>query len=153
MTIIESLAVIIQAWLVSECARSWSGDAQSLHRRRAVRSEDQISQPPESRGKPVQSTITVLGAHFVFYVAFLAASSVAYASQGSATAATLDTQIAGAIPCERLVDEDFKNTFEAPLSVLSAKLVPAKDGTAEYCAVNGVIQPQIQFEVRLPSKS
>jgi hypothetical protein len=101
----------------------------------------------------VQSTIRVFGAHFVFYVAFLAASSGAYASQGSAAVATLDNQTGGAIACERLVDEDFKNTFEAPLSVLSAKVVPARDGTAEYCAVSGVIQPQVQFEVRLPTKS
>jgi feruloyl esterase len=97
----------------------------------------------------VQSTIRVL----LFYVALLAATSGAHASQGGGTLATLDASLGGAIPCERLVEEDFKDTFEAPLSVLSAKVVPAKDGTAEYCAVNGVIQPQIQFEVRLPSKS
>ncbi len=101
----------------------------------------------------MQSTIRVLGAHFVFYVAFLATSSGAYASQGSAAVATLDNQTSGAIACERLVDEDFKEHLRGPLSVLSAKVVPAKDGTAEYCAVNGIIQPQVQFEVRLPTKS
>src|SRR5262245_59010514 len=120
MTIIESLAVTIQAWLVSESARSWCGGAQLMHSSCAIRPEDQNSQPSESRGKPVQSTIRVLGAHFVFFVAFLATSSSVYASQGSAALATLDNQTSGAIPCERLVDEDFKNTFEAPLSVLSA---------------------------------
>ncbi len=106
----------------------------------------------------MQSTIKVpvlLGAiaHLLCFVASFATSSSAHASQPLAPSAALDAGLSGALPCERLVEEDFKNTFEAPLSVLSAKLVPAKDGTAEYCAVTGVIQPQIQFEVRLPSKS
>lgn len=103
----------------------------------------------------MQSTMKVLGVgviHFLVYVASLAVTGGAQASQSPAVAA-LDAQIGGALQCERLVEEDFKNTFEAPLSVLSAKLVQAKDGTGEYCAVNGYIQPQIQFEVRLPSKN
>jgi len=86
-------------------------------------------------------------------VAIFAASSGAHASQGSAPIAELDARIAGAMQCEQLAREDFTKTFEAPLSVLSAKLVPASGDTEEYCAVNGYIQPQIQFEVRLPSRT
>jgi hypothetical protein len=98
----------------------------------------------------VQST-TMLHArffHFLLFVALLASSSGVYAAE----VAALDARISGALHCERLIEEDFKNSDTAPLSVLSAKLVPGANGTGEYCAVNGYIQPQIQFEVRLPSR-
>ncbi|MBL8269407.1 tannase/feruloyl esterase family alpha/beta hydrolase [Steroidobacter sp.] len=88
-------------------------------------------------------------AHSLLLVASLAVGSGVYA----AGAAPLDAPLTASMQCERLVDEDFKNSVDAPLSVLSAKLIAAKDGTGEYCAVNGYIQPQIQFEVRLPSKN
>lgn len=90
---------------------------------------------------------------FLLGVATLAASSGAYASQPATPLAALDGQISGAVQCERLVDEDFTKAADAPFSVLSAKLVAASGDSAEYCAVSGYIQPQIQFEVRLPSKS
>jgi hypothetical protein len=93
--------------------------------------------------------------HFLIYPALLATSSGVYAAEDGTrgAVAALDTQISGALRCEQLIDEDFKNTGIAPFSILSAKLTPAGDGTAEYCAINGYIQPQIQFEVRLPSKT
>jgi feruloyl esterase len=89
----------------------------------------------------------------LLYVALLAISSSAVASGRNTNVAELDAQIGGALQCAQLVDQDFKNSEEAPLSILSAKLVPGSDGSGEYCAVTGYIQPQIQFEVRLPSKN
>lgn len=87
--------------------------------------------------------------HFLLTVSLLAWCSGIYA----ANVATLDARISGALRCEKLIEEDFKNSGTAPLSVVSAKLVSGADSTGEYCAVNGYIQPQIQFEVRLPSRS
>ncbi|MET0534545.1 MAG: tannase/feruloyl esterase family alpha/beta hydrolase [Steroidobacter sp.] len=88
----------------------------------------------------------------LLYVALFASSSGVYAAGPEGEAAALDAQIGGALQCEKLIDEDFKNSGIPPTSLVSAKLIPASNGTEEYCAVNGYIQPQIQFEVRLPSK-
>lgn len=102
----------------------------------------------------MQSTTTVPAAliHSLILVALLASSGL-YAAEGGIETAALDSRISGALQCEKLIDEDFKNTSTAPLSLLSAKLTPASDGTPEYCAIDGYIQPQIQFEIRLPSKN
>lgn len=89
----------------------------------------------------------------VLYGALLAMSGSALASGRDANVAALDAELAGKLQCAQLVDQDFKNSDVAPLSILSAKLVPASDVGGEYCAVTGYIQPQIQFEVRLPSKN
>lgn len=37
------------------------------------------------------------------------------------------------------------------VSIVSAKLIPAQEGIPEYCRVYGVIQPEIRFEVNLPT--
>lgn len=88
---------------------------------------------------------------FLCYVALLASSSVVRADERGVAA--LDARISGALQCEKLLEEDFNDSGIVPFSVLSAKLIPASNGTDEYCAVNGYIQPQVQFELRLPSKS
>ena len=40
---------------------------------------------------------------------------------------------------------------DAPSVLMSADVVAAADGIGEYCSVKGYIQPQIQFELRLPT--
>ncbi|MCA0301917.1 MAG: tannase/feruloyl esterase family alpha/beta hydrolase, partial [Proteobacteria bacterium] len=39
----------------------------------------------------------------------------------------------------------------AETTIVSARLVPAADGVPEHCRVSGLIQPEIRFEVNLPS--
>jgi hypothetical protein len=39
----------------------------------------------------------------------------------------------------------------AETTVVSARVVPAADGVPEHCRVNGLIQPEIRFEVNLPA--
>lgn len=39
----------------------------------------------------------------------------------------------------------------AETTIVSARLVPAGDGVPEHCRVSGLIQPEIRFEVNLPS--
>jgi feruloyl esterase len=59
----------------------------------------------------------------------------------------------GQIPCEALPGLDFTRLPSAPTTVSSAKVVAASGTTPEYCAVQGIVQPQIQFELRLPTKT
>ncbi len=40
---------------------------------------------------------------------------------------------------------------EAPTSILQARIVPGYDGVPEVCQVNGLVAPDIQFELRLPT--
>jgi feruloyl esterase len=39
----------------------------------------------------------------------------------------------------------------ASMTVLSARVIPAADGVPEHCRVNGLIAPEIRFEVNLPA--
>lgn len=90
---------------------------------------------------------------FQLSVCLLLSADIERAHADSGTPlASLDANIGSAMQCEKMLDEDFTRTREAPLSLLSAKLIPPTNGAAEYCAISGYIQPQIQFEVRLPSR-
>jgi hypothetical protein len=55
--------------------------------------------------------------------------------------------------CSALAHRDFTNIPSAPTSIASASIEPASAGRAEFCVVRGIIAPQIQFELRLPSKT
>ena len=57
------------------------------------------------------------------------------------------------MPCEELARQDFTLLPDAMIQVLSATLVPATPSASEYCKVKGYIAPQIQFELRLPTKT
>lgn len=66
--------------------------------------------------------------------------------------AAIDAMTAARIECTALSGIDFSHDSEAPASITSAKLLPATATTDEVCAVTGYVQPQVQFEVRLPTK-
>lgn len=55
-----------------------------------------------------------------------------------------------AMSCQALAGADFTRLEGFPTAILSATLVPATGVLAEHCAVTGIIQPQIQFDIRLP---
>jgi pimeloyl-ACP methyl ester carboxylesterase len=55
--------------------------------------------------------------------------------------------------CEALAFEDFTSLPDAGTQILSSELVPADGSTPEYCKVTGYVEPQIQFELRLPTKT
>ncbi|HEY1751071.1 MAG TPA: tannase/feruloyl esterase family alpha/beta hydrolase [Caulobacteraceae bacterium] len=67
--------------------------------------------------------------------------------------AQVDANLSARMPCEALAKEDFTHVPDAPAAILSAKVVAAAGGTAEYCDVTGYVLPQIQFELRLPTHS
>jgi feruloyl esterase len=75
------------------------------------------------------------------------------------TAAPIDT---GALPalkkmlpkysCADLATQDFRMLAGAPTTILSATLVTT--GTSfPYCDVSGIVAPQVQFELQLPTKT
>jgi feruloyl esterase len=67
--------------------------------------------------------------------------------------AKTDAGLAARIGCEDLAKIDFSHDKDAPAAITGAHLVAAAVGTNAYCAVTGYVQPQIQFEVRLPTHS
>lgn len=55
--------------------------------------------------------------------------------------------------CAALAREDFTTIQDAPTSIASATVEPASADRAEFCLVRGIIAPQIQFDLRLPTKT
>ena len=62
---------------------------------------------------------------------------------------TIDYRVAPAAP--RLGCRDLMALSGGELTVVSAQAVPASEGSPAFCRVLGVIQPEVQFEVALPS--
>jgi feruloyl esterase len=67
--------------------------------------------------------------------------------------AATDAKLTAPTPCESAMSWDLSRLDGAPTSITSAKLTPASGATPEYCAITGYVQPQIQFELRLPTKT
>jgi Tannase and feruloyl esterase len=57
------------------------------------------------------------------------------------------------IDCAALTGRDFSQDLEAPARVQSAAVETAAAERAEFCAVKGYVAPNIQFELRLPTKT
>jgi hypothetical protein len=62
----------------------------------------------------------------------------------------VDSGLSAVLSCAALAREDFTKLPEAPTAITSTKEVPAVPGTPAYCEVNGYVQPQVGFELRLP---
>lgn len=87
----------------------------------------------------------------VLIAAFAAVAPGAWAQ--TASKALVDAKLGTQAPCESALDWDLSRLNGAPTSITSAKLVAASGVTPEYCAITGYVQPQIQFELRLPTKT
>jgi hypothetical protein len=84
------------------------------------------------------------------------ASLAAIAPESSAAQpgkASTDVNLTAKVACESVVAWDLSRLDGAPTSITAAKLVPAANGTPEYCDISGYVQPQIQFQLRLPTKT
>lgn len=68
-----------------------------------------------------------------------------------AQVATVDANVGGAMECSALPDRDFTQISGSSTVLTAATLVAASGDIEEYCRVEGVIEPQIRFEVRLPT--
>jgi feruloyl esterase len=62
----------------------------------------------------------------------------------------LESQIPAVLSCAALAREDFTQLAEAPTAITSAQEVAAVPNPPAYCEVNGYVQPQVVFELRLP---
>lgn len=67
--------------------------------------------------------------------------------------AQTDASLTSKVACENVVAWDLSRLEGAPTSITAAKLVPAANGTPEYCDISGYVQPQVQFQLRLPTKT
>jgi hypothetical protein len=93
------------------------------------------------------------------------ASDTSYLTVGATvsrrTAAPIDTQALTSLgtvtprySCAQLASEDFSQIGGAPTTILSATQVnPTSSSTTKYpyCDVKGVVAPQVQFELQLPT--
>ena len=71
-------------------------------------------------------------------------------------AGVLDPEADGAVlatECPALAATNFSEIQDAPARVTSAKLVQASGGLPAYCQVQGVVLPNVGFELRLPSST
>lgn len=66
--------------------------------------------------------------------------------------AAVDARITAAADCAAFAEQDISR-LEVPAMILGTELVESTNAAPEYCAVRGIIQPQIQFEMRLPTRS
>src|SRR5687768_14050131 len=90
---------------------------------------------------PVSATTTFLAALLISLPAMAADKAPA----GGQTAPVLD--------CAKLSDIDLTGLPEAPTFIISSKPVAATERVTEHCAVVGYVQPQVEFEIRLPTKA
>ena len=46
---------------------------------------------------------------------------------------------------------DLLGMTDPDMSIVSAEIIPAADGVPEHCRVNGLLAPEIRFQVNLPA--
>ena len=63
--------------------------------------------------------------------------------------ATTDAALSPAVDCAAFARTDLRQ-LEFPTMLMEAEVVDASDELPAYCRVTGVIQPQVQFEMRMP---
>lgn len=83
----------------------------------------------------------------VFVCAFVC--NVAPADEHALPAQT-DANLSGEIECAALEGQNFIDIPGAPTAIVSARMTSAQEGFEAYCAVIGVVAPQVQFELRMP---
>ncbi len=100
----------------------------------------------------------VLGAVLATSLASGQGATNAQATRAAQTAPTIPAKVA----CAALVQNgatrnmnvpDFQEIPEAPTRITSAKVVAATDTQPEYCEVDGYVQPQVKFQLKLPTST
>ncbi len=85
-------------------------------------------------------------------------TSIASPAQPTTSATSTATQAStghfvGVVACSSLTQKDFSTVLsDATVKITSATVVPASGSTPESCKIDGVISPQIKFEIQLPTK-
>lgn len=78
--------------------------------------------------------------------AVTAGTAAAASALASATSNVLPS-----IGCTTLANQDFSAIPGAPTAIIAAKAVAASGTTPAYCDVTGYVEPQVQFELKLPT--
>jgi feruloyl esterase len=105
---------------------------------------------------PRHSRITVLLAVLALLLGLGTAGAAAQAGSRATAASTTAAGITPALPCAQLAQLDLGALPGASTEIASATTVAAKDnpqGNWDACEVRGVIAPQIQFELLLPTRT
>lgn len=58
-----------------------------------------------------------------------------------------------AMPCEQLARADFESVPDAPTHITRAQTQTDARTGAEFCRITGYVAPQVQFELRLPTRT
>jgi Tannase and feruloyl esterase len=91
---------------------------------------------------------------FAFVVVSLLTTATATASAGPTSLANSSAlAILPTVACTDLAGMDFSDVDEAPTHIDSATVVAATATTPEYCRILGFVEPQVRFEVRLPTQT
>jgi feruloyl esterase len=118
------------------------------------------AQAAGSAGRPVIATAggTTAGVASAADTSYL---SVGAAGVSRHTAAPIDTKalparaaLAPKYDCAAMAQQDFSQVKGAPTTILAATLATAKSATGtsyQYCDVSGIVYPQVQFELQLPT--
>lgn len=103
----------------------------------------------ERRGNSVRKWMLLRIGAFLFILI----SSGLPGVRNAMAAPVAENNISAVIECAQLQREDFSRIPDAATTIMSAEVMAAEAGTEVYCAVKGYIQPQIQFEIRLPTRT
>ncbi|WP_433347480.1 tannase/feruloyl esterase family alpha/beta hydrolase [Microtetraspora malaysiensis] len=75
------------------------------------------------------------------------------APREAAGSAGASAGLSAAMTCDQLAKADFSTVPDAPTAVMSAKLVAATPDVAEHCEVSAYVTPQVQFTLKLPTRT
>jgi hypothetical protein len=122
-------------------------------------------QDDHRRGKPRRKIAVMMAAQGVV-LSVVVAVSLASGKGGANPQTARTAQTAPAIPaklnCAMLVQNgatrstnvpDFQEIPGAPTRITSARIVAATDTQPEYCEVNGYVQAQVKFQLKLPTST
>ena len=116
--------------------------------------------PPASTAPPSDQRIDWGGGYFTQGASIAKMSST---SMGGGTALNVDMGTGAAQKCSALAaysttmmranpsQRRFARIPDAPTAVLKAEVIPAEGDVPEVCRINGVVAPDINFELRLPT--
>ena len=88
---------------------------------------------------------------FTYLVLVCALASLHASAASTASLPTTPAGVANASACAALMQHDFSALPEAPTTILSAKFTASADGKPGYCDVEGYVNPNVGFGMRLPA--
>src|SRR4029077_13242326 len=107
----------------------------------------------ESQGQGSETMVGAKGvlAALALSPAFVSAGALAQNGYSFSEAANSAVHYGAAPATPVMTCANVVNLATAETTIVFARVVPAVDGVPEHCRVNGLIQPEIRFELNLPA--